>query len=64
MLSFSKFLVEAKKNPDLNLIKKVSREARLAHEFQYGKPRAKSFGGKPSPRQERRLNKRNVRDQL
>ena len=33
---------------------KVSREQRLAREAQVGRPRAKSFGGKPDPKADRR----------
>jgi len=44
-------------------MKKVAREQRLEREREHGRLRAKSFGGKPSPRADRRKWKQN-RDDL
>lgn len=38
----------------LERMNKVSRDQRLAREAQVGRARAKSFGGKPTPKQERK----------
>ena len=42
------------KERDIRLMKKISREQRLEREREYGRPRAKSFGDKPSPKADRR----------
>lgn len=39
---------------NLKLIKKISRENQLKREKEVGKPRAKSFGGKPTAKADRR----------
>jgi hypothetical protein len=51
--------------PKKNLVKtmkKLSREAQLAREKIVGKPRAKTFGGPPTPKEMRRIEKRRLRD--
>jgi len=51
--------------PKKNLVKtmkKLSREAQLAREKIVGKPRAKTFGGPPSPKEQRRNIKKELRD--
>jgi len=47
---------------DIRLMKKVAREQRLEREREHGRPRAKSFGGKPSPKADRRKWKQNRND--
>jgi len=42
-------------------IKKMSREAQLAREKMVGKPRAKTFGGKPTAKELRRIAKDGLR---
>jgi hypothetical protein len=43
-------------------LKKLSREKQLAREKLVGRPRAKSFGGRPSVRAERRQSKKDIRE--
>jgi hypothetical protein len=41
-------------NKQIDRMMKVIRDQRLEREKQYGRPRSKSFGGKPSTKQDRR----------
>lgn len=50
-----------KKKSLVKTMKKISREAQLEREKMVGKARAKTFGGKPSAREERRIHKRQLR---
>lgn len=47
-------MVKKKPNMDVSKMNKVFREQRLEREKLVGKPRAKSFGGKPDPKKDRR----------
>jgi len=51
-----------RKKPNLvKTIKKISRDAQIAREKMVGKPRAKSFGGKPTAKNLRRVAKDRLR---
>lgn len=51
----------AKNKKDLaKMIKKISRESQLEREKLVGRPRAKTFGGKPNPKELRRIEKRKL----
>lgn len=45
----------------LDMAKKIAREQRLEHEKMVGRPRAKSFGGRPTTKQDRRDANREMR---
>lgn len=49
-------------NLDISTIKRIARQQRLERERMVGRPRAKSFGGKPDARQDRKAWKRQARD--
>jgi hypothetical protein len=67
MLNFSQYikLAEGKKPQPksvVDIMKDVARKQRLKKEQQVGRPVAKSWGGRPTPRQDRRDSRRNMRD--
>jgi len=41
---------------------KVAREKRLAHEAQVGRARSATYGGRPTPEQDRRNSRRELRN--
>lgn len=47
-------------NRTLKMAAKAARDARLEHEKNHGKPRANTWGGKPDPRTERRIVRREI----
>lgn len=54
-------MAKPKKKELVKTIKKISREKRLEREKMVGRPRAKTFGGKPSIKEERREAKKSLR---
>lgn len=50
------------RNKLVKTLKKISRESRLEREKLVGKPRAKVFGGLPSAKELRRIEKKNLRN--
>ena len=54
-------MAKPKKEKLVKTIKKISRENQLEREKMVGRPRAKTFGGKPSIGEERREAKKNLR---
>lgn len=60
--SFLDILDEACSDRDIKMMKRVSRQNQLDREKLVGRPRAKSFGGKPDSKQDRRSSKKNLRD--
>jgi hypothetical protein len=46
---------------DLKIMNRAARQSRLEHEAQVGRPRAKTFGGRKSPKQDRREAKQMLR---
>lgn len=54
-------MAKPKKKDLVKTLKKISRETQLAREKMIGRPRAKTFGGKPSTKEERRETKKSLR---
>lgn len=54
-------MAKSKKKDLLKTIKKISRQSQLEREKMVGRPRAKTFGGKPSVKEERREVKNKLR---
>lgn len=54
-------MAKPKKEKLVKTIKKISRETQLEREKMVGRPRAKTFGGKPSIAEERREAKKSLR---
>jgi len=54
-------MAKPKKKDLVKTLKKISRETQLAREKMVGRPRAKTFGGKPSIKEERREAKKSLR---
>lgn len=54
-------MAKLNKRDQLKAIKKISRENQLEREKVVGRPRAKTFGGKPPIQEERREAKKSLR---
>jgi hypothetical protein len=50
-----------KKNNLVNKIRKLARQEQLEREKVVGKPRSNLFGGRPTPKEERRVVKKDLR---
>jgi hypothetical protein len=53
-------MAKPNKNDLVKIIKKISRENQLERDRLIGRPRAKTFGGKPSIQQDRRESKKGL----
>jgi len=66
MISFKQFVLEGKKKDSvqdfLSAAAKVARQQRLERERMVGKPRSATYGGRPTPEQDRRSSRRELRD--
>jgi hypothetical protein len=66
MISFKQFVLEGKKKDSvqdfLSAAAKVARQQRLERERMVGKPHSATYGGRPTPEQDRRSSRRELRD--